>query len=1261
MPKKVYSSGFYFRLFRRNFSRLYLPYLLVVIAVVIAYLNYTPNTWLTGWDNLHPEFNFSLNLNNTIFSVWQERGPGFLAGMSPAADLPRQIFLTLIGITQLIPLSFFRYLWTFFCLIVGPIGTYLLLNHYFLKPRFDPKTKRIAAFLGGLFYLLNLATVQYFFVPFESFVTFYAILPYFLLATTLYLEKPTPRRLLLLAIIFIASTPAFFVQTFFVVTCLCLIPIITTHIRRHLKAVFIYCILLFITQSFWLLPQIFFVLTNASNVSLAHANLMSSPETLYRNLEFTNFLDVALLKGYWLNILDPVVDNRFDYLFLVWRNHLNTPTIQIIGILSFVLIFIGAFYSLKKKLPLSKPFLAILLICISSLLGGVLILGNEIPILGELFRSPFTKFSIPLALSYSVFFSVGCIFLLDLFQSLHSQLTHYLTLFTVTAALVVFATPAFTGNMISPLMRQKIPTTYLQLFDYFNKLDPATRIANFPQYQIWGWNYYRWGYRGAGFLWYGIKQPIMDRGFDVWSNNSEKYYEEISQSIYQENREQFNQVLDKYAINYLIVDKNIFAPGSSADIGFQKVEKLIKSSNNLSLVNNIDDQIYIYKTEKEKTTKNFLSLSQCEMCNLQSKMFSDLPLRPIPTGSSLSLDDTTVTLRSKISLDSNFSHNYTITIPSITQEENYLPSTVFYRKTPQGIQLKITPILPSILVDNNKLSQDVPSTTLDFPLSTTQNGFVLEIDGNFYELQIPDEVNTQTIPYSLTTIHLPTRRPIKTNLYANTPSYRSNITNSLTQSKAVQCYTNKPNRKIETINDRNSVTIYGTDVVACLPVALPYLPDPSQLISLSFKYSSTTLTPADANITNNTFGDSSPSISLPAHKNPTFTRIFSHPLGSIHQANFLLEANETKTTQEITYADPLVAYHDSLGSSEFFLPKIPLVKYSLEFQPKNIQVDLPLIDSPLTIAANSQSNNLNPNPKNCDNFNTGTFDKTLQENFSDPLLNEITQTGDKKIDSSGFLYKAINANSCDQVDLKTLPHDTNYSLIFDTQHISGLPITTCLENHSTRRCDVFERLDKDADKQMIIQPISNPNESLGYTLHFFNQSFGNRPTENLVRSITTTPFPLNFLQNISINSSTNAEGDKCAMCNLQSQILKDSSHPAEFLYTAHIDTDKDSTLNLYQSYSPYWIALKVDENFFNQPLYKMILEIPLQYFKTKNLKFEILDSVESGWHNSFTIPAGNNHYIIFYAPQYLQFIGLLLLPLSLFVYFLFYLFRKKLS
>jgi len=44
------------------------PVMLITGAVVlIAVFNYQPGTFLSGWDNLHPEFNFSLNLTRSFF------------------------------------------------------------------------------------------------------------------------------------------------------------------------------------------------------------------------------------------------------------------------------------------------------------------------------------------------------------------------------------------------------------------------------------------------------------------------------------------------------------------------------------------------------------------------------------------------------------------------------------------------------------------------------------------------------------------------------------------------------------------------------------------------------------------------------------------------------------------------------------------------------------------------------------------------------------------------------------------------------------------------------------------------------------------------------------------------------------------------------------------------------------------------------------------------------------------------------------------
>src|SRR3990167_552939 len=227
-------------------------YILSTIFVLIAAaVNIIPGTMLSGWDNLHPEFDFILNIKRSIFAVWQEyQGLGLLGGMGHAADLPRIIFLNFLSIFHY-PLSIYRYFWTFLMLTLGPVGVYFLLHHLFLKPKFDPQTKKIASFLGALFYLLNLATIQYFFIPFESFSAFFAFFPLLILATTLYLEKPSTGHYFFLLTVFLISAPAFFVQTLFVVLAVCLVPILTSHIRRGKKKIIVLLLTLLATQGYW--------------------------------------------------------------------------------------------------------------------------------------------------------------------------------------------------------------------------------------------------------------------------------------------------------------------------------------------------------------------------------------------------------------------------------------------------------------------------------------------------------------------------------------------------------------------------------------------------------------------------------------------------------------------------------------------------------------------------------------------------------------------------------------------------------------------------------------------------------------------------------------------------------------------------------------------------------------------------------------------------------------------------------------------------
>src|SRR3989304_2333838 len=128
------------------------PLVLGLITLLIILTNWEPGTILTGWDNFHSEYNFLVNLKRAFFALWQEQqGLGLLGGMAHAADLPRQLILVLTS--AILPTNLIRYFWTFSMLFIGPLGTYFLVEKGLLRGQVASK---LAAFIAGLFYLLNL-------------------------------------------------------------------------------------------------------------------------------------------------------------------------------------------------------------------------------------------------------------------------------------------------------------------------------------------------------------------------------------------------------------------------------------------------------------------------------------------------------------------------------------------------------------------------------------------------------------------------------------------------------------------------------------------------------------------------------------------------------------------------------------------------------------------------------------------------------------------------------------------------------------------------------------------------------------------------------------------------------------------------------------------------------------------------------------------------------------------------------------------------
>lgn len=1216
--------GRQFRHLGKLLARIWPIIVLLFITGLLIFLNYEPGTFLTGWDNLHPEFDITENIRRSLFSVWQEyRGTGLLGGMAHAADLPRVLFIALLLAVK-VPMDLIRYITTFLPLVLGPLGVYLLFYNHLFKGKLDSKTIQFASFLGALYYLLNLNTLQTFFVPFETFTQFYGALPWLLYFVISYLQKPSKRNFFALFFVSFFSAPSFYVETIFLVFFVAILPFFVEFLRQqkhkiqHLKTTVFSLFSLVIPHLFWLLPVAFFVITSGHIPEQAKNNLISSPETYARNLQFATLKDTALIKGYLFNYLDLGQDNKYTYLLSVWRSHLDISIVNLLGFLSFALILTGLYYSFKKKFTWTKSFVALLVLCLFFLLGGGLLVNNKIPLIGELFRSPFTKFSIPLSLAYSFFFAIGTIFLLDLFTFLHTRLTYYLTLFTVTFSLILFMSPAFSGNLISPSMRLQIPQEYFDLFSYMKTQDPATRVANFPQFSFWGWESYDWGYRGSGFLWYGLRQPLMDRAFDSWAKSSERYYEEMSTALYSNNETGFEAILDKYAINWLLIDENISLPENATDSGLITLKKYVTSSSKFTFDRKFGDEISLYKVNIKDKPQKFLSVQT--PVNTTSP-FSNLSLRPntdwVRKGEFLS-----------IAQEIQAKEGDALVIPSLTASEAMLPVRIEYRKTGELIDLRLTPIIPTIFLDNSQL--DLSATPISVSIPASGNGFILELNKEYFELQLPAEIDSFSDFFPLTTAYLPANKPFDVSLYSSSEISLFDLTDSLIEAVPQQCYITKPNHKIEKLSTQTGVTLLGTDVVGCLSVPLPFIGRDS-LISLAYTYSSPTLTTANVNVSGKDYlAQNLPQPFEPKEKQ-TRARIFISSTGDYQQVNLLLEAEGTKNIQEINYDNIEVAVLPQIYTTSVSLPAIPEKQIVLKGDASRLQISLPSTDTQYDLQETPIANSLFPENRNCDQFNNGT---TV-----------------KQVTSNGFLYQSQNANECDTLSLRQLPHSINYLLSFDYRFQRGVTPTICLENHTSRRCDIQERLIKSSETQSMVQPIINSSESPGFTLHLYNQSFGTRVTSNLIKSISIRPIPLQFLQKIVITRNNTANQPSIPK-------ITASSHPYPFLYTAQVTNSQASVLNLYQTKGSLWKAIQVSQTDLKLPSWVLMKIAPIVVPFLPTLS----PSNINNWYNSWNLPDGNSNLLLVYLPQYLENIGIALFvlsPIVILIVFLLHLFPRS--
>jgi len=560
------------------FHRIFWPLAIFLISLFIVLANYVPGKWLTGWDTLHPELNFPLHISRLIFGVWrQDQGLGTVAAHSHMSELPRILILWVMSLV--LPSYFLRAGFIYLCFILGPLGIYYFIRNgvYREKQRFITNA---AAFLGALVYIFNLGTAQHFYVIFEMFAVQYAALGWlFLFVLRCLYSKDKKNYLIFFIISFLSASMAYASQLWFAyfgALILFLIVIILQERKRYfIKQALLIIGLTLASNSFWLLPNFYFLLTDAAKVpSNSQINQLFSEESFLHNANFGKLKDVTIFRNFLFNWLDLKNDGKFGDLLPQWKEHISQIWIISIGYVTFILSLLGLVFGFIKKKKVLIALFPVLLLALFMLMNmnppfnyffGWL--RDNVSLFKEGLRTPFTKFSLLLMFSVSVYFAGFFYEIMNFFKKLGkvSIFINFFIVILVSVCLGIYGLPLLQGQLIEKKLLNTIPQPYFSLYSWLDKQPEQARIVNLPLQTYAGWEFYDWGYEGAGFVWFGIKQPIAVRDFDRWSPYNEALYKELSSALYGNDPQVFQNTLEKYDISFLLLDESIINPNKQAD------------------------------------------------------------------------------------------------------------------------------------------------------------------------------------------------------------------------------------------------------------------------------------------------------------------------------------------------------------------------------------------------------------------------------------------------------------------------------------------------------------------------------------------------------------------------------------------------------------------------------------------------------------------------------------------------------------------------
>lgn len=1188
--------------------------IIILIWLVASVLNIQPGHYLIGWDNLQVELNYWENLRRSFFSAWNEYyGLGAPSGHANSVEFFRLVISAPLYL--IFPNWMFRYATHLLCWLFGGLSIYFLSKH--ITKGFDSRYLGVVPFVVSIFYMYNMGTVQVFYAPLEPFSFFYAFLPLAVYSIIKFLDYGKKSDYLFLVVSLLLLSISFQIQTFFVVFCFISFPFLAILFlfsifkrnKTNLKRILLIFLSIVFVNVYWLPNSAYFLFNNLSIRYESTTNRLSSEDAFLSNLRYSNISDISQLRSFWLGNID-YNNNTDDFGYMMqpwvaWISAHNYFSYFYIVVLLASLSIVFIWFAVKRELSWSIYFLIAIFFTGSFFLFS---LNNPYPLnivykffihdisfLREMFRYTYTKWGTVYIFGYSILIGLafsGLILFFNHFFKRYS-LIFVSILVSIFLSLTVFNVfPIFKGQLFYDSIELALPNEYKQVFQYFKDKDSNARIMNLPQPVFWGWGFNKWGYRGSGFLWWGINQPIMDRVFDVWSSKNEQYYDELQNAIYSNNAYDFISILNRYNITYVLLDASIFVPDGPRSVDEVGLKYFLSKIDGLELDRSFGF-LNIYKFNPDFVSGVIDSNPSIKSyVDLRRNYYSDKNEIYYP----FAKDADFFNELGKLQLNNdgkysyiNISDDYIKTFSSGLFSINFSDNTLYLK-----------PVLPTILDESG-----------NFVDSFIRDEYVQIADFSKFGVLNPNVVIGNSI---LSATNLDSKTLL---LEKDQPIYFFNaddanivdISSEIYSTSVTDCgYSSKIYAKSYDIYPDS--VILTTDKTACLNFDQKIDLDAGTLVKVSFD------TKVDTN--SSLYYCLLDSVT----ENCLNKKYFNRPdAGGVYKRyeDFVYIPNNSRVTIQFSvenlHGKRLVNGYVKNVNIEYYRAGSISVDYANLLDKFFIKKRIPIdTDRKLFIS----------------NEPTSTFIRDinwLKENLSIDAYqcDPINKRGvfERKIDTNGIKYSSRNAVLCDSA-ISLIDARGSYILRVDTENTKGLPLEMCIESLDKTRCAVRSRIGNQVGVTTdgFIIPSIGGNDA--YVINFVNKSVGDVESENIIRNFSLEYAHYRFLKSIYLTS------DQLPNKKVDTIIAKKHSI---WFYTADVegnDARSDNLLVLDQAFNSGWIAIEINNS--GVPVFNTFRHV-----------------LYNNWANSWVVPAVSANYVIIFWPQYLQFFGYAVFIVFIFV------------